>query len=296
MQAFSSALLVVLIPFLAGAAPWPDRSLNEKIIAQGVPAEALANLEGFLEAYNGHDFTQQVYFCEGRDANDVRPCDDEKRHPQLRVVTLKQQDYSVIVDFSKPSRSKRFFVIDWRTGDVESELATHGSGSGSGDMATRFSNVKDSNATSLGYYLTGEVYHGYHGLTLRLYGLSSTNSQAYNRDIVVHGAWYVSTDFPTMINHKTKQAYGRIGLSWGCPALNPAVASKLIPKITGGAVLYHYVPVGYPPPATTTVPGTPTPASPSSSVPEKPSDAKKTDGSADKPSGTVSPAPKAAKP
>lgn len=242
------ALLFSFGPALASAA-WPDRSLNDKIISQGVPEDALLKLEAFLESNDFHDFSENVYYCDGRETTDVRPCDEKKRHPGVRTVSLKPHDYSVIVDYSKPSRAKRFYLIDWKTGVVESELTTHGQGSGETDYPLRFSNRKDSNATSLGFYLTGEVYHGYHGLTLRLYGLEPSNDRAYVRDIVVHGAWYVSPEFPQTINPRTKKPYERLGLSWGCPALNPKVASKVIPEITGGAVLYHYVPVNYHPPS-----------------------------------------------
>ena len=75
-----------------------------------------------------------------------------------------------------------------------------------------------------------------------MYGLERSNDQAYNRDIVMHGAWYVSEDFMNSINRKTGEKYGRMGLSWGCPAVSLAIAERTIPYLKNGSLILHYHP------------------------------------------------------
>ena len=48
-------------------------------------------------------------------------------------------------------------------------LVAHGRNSGE-EFANRFSNKAESFQSSLGFYSTGEVYHGKHGMSLRLDG------------------------------------------------------------------------------------------------------------------------------
>ena len=83
-----------------------------------------------------------------------------------------------------------------------------------------------SNASSLGYYMTAETYTGSHGYSLRLDGLSSTNSKVRSRAIVVHGADYV------------EEAAVIQGRSWGCPAVAMANRTTVINMIKGGSIIY----------------------------------------------------------
>ncbi len=141
---------------------------------------------------------------------------------------IENQDYAVVVDFRKPSKEKRFFMIDMRSGAVTGYVMAHGSGSDPNNdgSADRFSNVKNSNASSLGYYLTAEVYNGKHGRSLRMDGLSDSNSNVRARDVVIHGANYVR-------DGRSKQ-----GMSWGCFALAQNVKDGIISKLQGGALIY----------------------------------------------------------
>ena len=133
-----------------------------------------------------------------------------------------------VVDFSKHSGEDRLFVVNLTSGAVQSHVVAHGSGSDPGNTgyATRFSNVDKSNESSLGYYLTGETYNGKHGGSLRLDGLSPSNSHVRMRAIVVHGADYVS------------EGRSRQGRSWGCFALPPSDKEAVIAKLKGGSVIY----------------------------------------------------------
>lgn len=138
-----------------------------------------------------------------------------------------------VIDYSLPSTRPRFWLIDGRTGKVErSELVTHGQGSG--DLrATRFSNTPGSHRSSLGLFVTGETYTGRHGLSLRLHGLEpGANDAAYERAIVMHGAWYATRE------HAAR--FGRLGRSLGCPALAPDVTPEVLDALANGAALFVY--------------------------------------------------------
>ena len=140
-----------------------------------------------------------------------------------------------IIDFTKKSIDKRLWIIDLANARLLfNTLVAHGKNTGEQYVA-RFSNEARSNMSSLGFYLTAEIYNGKHGMSLALDGLDEGfNSNARKRSVVVHAAEYVSEDF---IN-KT----GRIGRSLGCPALPVALAPKIISTIANGSCLYIYYP------------------------------------------------------
>jgi hypothetical protein len=117
------------------------------------------------------------------------------------------------------------------------ELVAHGRRSGD-NMARYFSNEDGSLMTSLGLFVTELPYIGQNGYSLRLRGLDpGINDHAYDRAIVLHGAPYVSEANATR--------FGRLGRSWGCPAVRPAVARRLIDTVKGGTVLFAYgIPAG----------------------------------------------------
>jgi len=140
-----------------------------------------------------------------------------------------------VIDFSKPSTEKRLWVYDLRSHELLfHEHVAHGRGSGE-NLPTQFSNVPESNRSSLGLFRTGEAYIGKHGLSMRLDGLErGINDRARERAIVVHGADYV--------NAATARAQGRLGRSLGCPAVRPEIASALIAAIKDGGLLFAYYP------------------------------------------------------
>jgi hypothetical protein len=140
-----------------------------------------------------------------------------------------------LIDYSRPSVEPRLWVFDLATGKLLfKELVAHGRNTGD-NFATRFSNDMDSRQTSLGLFVTDDPYVGSNGYSLRLDGLEvGFNDRARDRAIVMHGAPYVSEQLAA--------AQGRIGRSWGCPALRPAIAAKVIDRIRGGSVLFSYYP------------------------------------------------------
>jgi L,D-transpeptidase catalytic domain len=140
-----------------------------------------------------------------------------------------------IIDYSLPSTERRLWVLDLQTGrTLYEEVVAHGRGSG-GNMATAFSNAANSHQTSLGLFVTEDTYIGQNGYSMRLNGLEpGVNDQARARAIVMHGAPYVDPAIAA--------AQGRLGRSWGCPALRPRVAKELIDHIKGGNLLFSYYP------------------------------------------------------
>ena len=148
---------------------------------------------------------------------------------------VRRSDVLTVIDYSRPSTEPRLFVLDVPSGRVTfSELVAHGRGSG--ENATRlFSNTSGSRKTSLGVFLAADTYDGQHGLSLRLDGLEpGFNDRARERAIVMHGAGYVSEEFIA--------TQGRLGRSWGCPAVRTAIAKKLIDTIKDGSLVVAYYP------------------------------------------------------
>ena len=140
-----------------------------------------------------------------------------------------------LIDYSRPSVEPRLWVFDLATGDLLfKELVAHGRNTGD-NLATKFSNKVDSRQTSIGLFVTDDPYVGSNGYSLRLDGLDvGFNDRARDRAIVMHGAPYVDPQLAA--------AQGRIGRSWGCPALRPAIAAKVINRIRGGSVIFSYYP------------------------------------------------------
>jgi hypothetical protein len=140
-----------------------------------------------------------------------------------------------VIDFSQPSTNKRFYLIDLGTRQVVyQDYVAHGKNTGN-LMAKKFSNTPHSNQSSLGFYKTGETYHGKHGLSLRLDGLEKgINDKARQRAIVIHSAKYAEASFI--------RKYGRLGRSFGCPALPAQNYDEIIDLIKGGTLLFIYFP------------------------------------------------------
>jgi hypothetical protein len=140
-----------------------------------------------------------------------------------------------LIDYSRPSTEPRLWVFDLRSGNLLfKELVAHGRNSGE-NMATRFSDTMESRESSLGIFRTADTYVGHNGYSLRLDGLEpGFNGHARERAIVMHGAPYVDA--------RLAKTNGRLGRSWGCPALRLAVAKQIIDTVRGGGVIFSYYP------------------------------------------------------
>lgn len=138
-----------------------------------------------------------------------------------------------IIDYSLPSTAPRLWVLDRERRNVLfHRLVAHGQGSGE-NYATRFSNREGSLQSSLGLFLTEESYVGRNGYSMRLRGLEpGINDRARERTIVLHGAPYARAEFV--------RQHGRLGRSWGCPAVEPEIARELIDLLRDGSLLFVY--------------------------------------------------------
>lgn len=141
---------------------------------------------------------------------------------------FKNKNYLAVIDYSKKSSENRFHVLDLKSGEVISLHVSHGRGSDKNHkgLAESFSNIAQSNATSLGYFVGAETYSGKHGYSLKLDGLSTSNSNARKRAIVIHGAAYVQ-DAPIIQ-----------GRSFGCPAVSLEQRDFVINALKGGSLIF----------------------------------------------------------
>jgi len=146
---------------------------------------------------------------------------------------IPNRDTIGIVDFSVPSRTPRFHLLDVARGEV---IATHhvahgrGSDPDNSGWVERFSNIPGSNASSQGSFVTGETYYGKHGHSRRLGGLDPENCLARSRAIVIHAASYVG--------NAIAENTGRIGRSQGCFAVAPDVIDEVLARLGPGRLLF----------------------------------------------------------
>jgi hypothetical protein len=140
-----------------------------------------------------------------------------------------------VIDYSLASTKPRLWVFDLAANKLLfHELVAHGQGTGE-NLAHNFSNKDGSHQSSLGLFRTADTYTGHNGYSLRMQGLEpGTNDAALARAIVMHGAPYV--------NEQMAQKTGRLGRSWGCPALRPEVARQVIDSLKNGQMLFAYYP------------------------------------------------------
>ncbi len=140
-----------------------------------------------------------------------------------------------VIDYSKPSNKRRLWVFDMKNHrTLFNTWVSHGKNSGN-ITATSFSNNPGSLKSSIGVFITASPYIGGNGYSLRLNGLEhGINNNAYRRDIVIHGARYVSSD--------TIKRNGQAGRSWGCPAVSLELATPIINTIKDNTVVFAYYP------------------------------------------------------
>lgn len=155
---------------------------------------------------------------------------------KLKNNTLLNADSILtIIDFSKPSNEKRFFVIDLKSDKILfHSLVSHGKNTGI-QYARYFSNKMNSHMSSIGFYVTRNTYLGENGYSLQLDGVEKGfNDNAKNRAVVIHGAAYADE---AIIK---KQGY--LGRSHGCPALPRGIVKQVIEKIKDGNMIFAYYP------------------------------------------------------
>ena len=116
---------------------------------------------------------------------------------------------------------------------IYADFQTNYNKNSGGNYATSFSNENGSHKSSLGFYLTENTYQGRNGYSLILNGLEKgINDLAKQRAIVIHGASYSD---PSVV-----ASSGRLGRSFGCPALPVSVSKPIINTIKNGTLLFIY--------------------------------------------------------
>ena len=153
----------------------------------------------------------------------------------LKEKGIVKKDVLTLIDFSLSSNTKRLWVIDLVSNKIlYHSLVAHGRNTGE-EFATSFSNHAYYFKSSLGFYLTGEIYQGKHGNSLKLDGLEKgLNDNARERGIVMHAANYVSSFFIKNNN--------RLGRSQGCPAIPVEFSNQIINVIKNKSCLFIYHP------------------------------------------------------
>ncbi|WGM39837.1 murein L,D-transpeptidase catalytic domain family protein [Caulobacter sp. NIBR1757] len=146
-------------------------------------------------------------------------------------TAIPHHDLVAVADYAAVSKTPRFHLLDMAGGTMTSLLVAHGRGSdpGNSGWVKAFSNAFGSNASSEGAFKTAEFYSGKHGRSMRLDGLDPGNSNARDRAIVIHSAWYVN---PAMA-----ATAGRIGRSEGCFAFSDSDLPKVLERLGPGRLL-----------------------------------------------------------
>lgn len=157
----------------------------------------------------------------------------EKAYVGYLQIPNKNPDKLVIIDYTKPSSEKRFYVIDFLQKKlIFSSRVAHSKNSGV-EVPIIFSDEPNSYRSSLGFFITLDKYDGKYGVSLRLRGLEKNiNSNAERRAIVLHGGEIVEDEYI--------EKYGFAGRSLGCPVLPRKEIENVIELIKDGTVIFVY--------------------------------------------------------
>lgn len=168
-------------------------------------------------SYQALETAEKAYFNAKKDGLDVK------------------KDIVTIIDYSLSSNKKRLWVIDLKNHKLlYNTFVSHGKYSGD-ILPNAFSNKEGSLKSSIGVYLTENTYIGHNGYSLVLNGLDKGyNNHAKARHIVMHGAQYVSGELA--------KKNGRVGRSFGCPAVEEKMAKPIIDTIKDGSIIVAYYP------------------------------------------------------
>lgn len=102
------------------------------------------------------------------------------------------RDYCILVDFSIPSGNPRLFLWSFAEKRVIFKAHTmHGPGGGSTEQNAVLGNVSGSNCSAPGHFRITRDQGAMVRPSFRLQGLDGTNGNAYDRGIMLHGAWLV---------------------------------------------------------------------------------------------------------
>ena len=214
-------LFLIIVAFLFTSFDVTSFTEKKAAIAES-PIKSIDKKSEYTQLYNDFALSQIVQFKAF-----------EQAMRGLEKINVKNKNIITIIDFTLPSTDKRMVVLDLIKKQVLFHtIVSHGRNSGE-KYATSFSNKHGSYQSSLGFYLTEKTYFGANGYSLVLEGLEENiNCQAKPRAVVIHGADYCSEE---VIN-----STGRLGRSYGCPALPREINDEVINTIKNGTLLYIY--------------------------------------------------------
>ena len=222
-----SGLICILLALAVITISWKPVATNK----QNIDFKKAFSARGLLEKYISNIYESAHLQQSGLDLNVFYKA--VTGFMNLKAANKIPQTSSIltVVDLAKSSHEKRMWIIDMLDNTLLiNTWVAHGHGSGD-DMATSFSNRIDSHQSSLGFYITDNVYYGKNGRSLKLDGMDAGfNSNARERAIVVHGADYVGEDAIRQLD--------RLGRSYGCPAVPIAVADQVISTIKDKTVMF----------------------------------------------------------
>jgi hypothetical protein len=167
-----------------------------------------------------------------------------------RQPVFAKKDALAVFDISQPSSKKRFYILDFASGQVTAHYAAHGRHNGPNGKATKFKGfqsdldmvplgpLKTAHSEVMDHYKTivdrydGTVYRDM--IVVVLEGVTDYNSYI-NRTPpykwIIHPNWYTTPGFRAKNN-------GVLGRSNGCITIDPVENNALITRLQDGALVY----------------------------------------------------------
>ena len=142
---------------------------------------------------------------------------DKKPEEKLKTFAASARD-CFLADMSLSSGQPRFFIYYLGKDSVlQSGLVAHGNCYQDWLEGRKYSNKVGSGCTSLGRYRIGNPYTGMWGYSYKLHGLDSSNNNAFERTVVLHGHRCVPSE---VVKEEICQ-------SNGCPTVAPDFLLRL---------------------------------------------------------------------
>jgi hypothetical protein len=167
-----------------------------------------------------------------------------------RQSIFPKKDALAVFDISQPSANKRFYLLDFKSGEVTVHYAAHGRANGPNAKAVKFKGFqKDLDMVPLGPLKTAhsEVMDHYKTIVDRydgtvypnmivvvLEGVTSYNSYINHTPPfkwILHPNWYTTAAFRAKNN-------GMLGRSNGCITVDPVENNQLVKRLQDGALVY----------------------------------------------------------
>lgn len=234
-------LLLILLSLNSLASNLNSEAIIENATKLGASSEAISQALCF---YNKHAGKTKFY---------------KKIQGKLTSSTkISNQEYMVVQDFTKTSRTQRLYLINLKTNEVISYYSAHGSGNLSTKFnwpvfAEYFSNENGSNLTPQGFMISGERANSRRGWkwTMKFDGIEiGLNDNSRDREIVFHPG-VGSTDWE---DDRVDEGYtsssdmidtsgvglGFLYMSSGCTMVSKYHAEEIYSKTKNGTLFYNF--------------------------------------------------------